>query len=99
MLFYFNYLQTGPNGSGPTKFKSELHLSSRNDNSKQVIKLVNEVALEAGLNIRVLHLEGETIFGSTKQKLDILPRKDSNSHCHDCMNYSIHRLGKRASSS
>ena len=43
---------------------------SRNGNSKWILKLLNEVAVEARLNTRVLHLEGETIFGFAKQMLD-----------------------------
>ena len=65
-LFYFNYLRGGPSGTGPSKFELELRLASQNGNSKHVVKLLDEVAMEAGLNTRVPHLEGETIFGTAK---------------------------------
>ena len=79
-LFYFNYLRGGPSGTGPSKSKLELHLASRNGNSKCIVKLLDKVVVEAGLNTRVPHLEGETIFGTAKRRLDLLPGNDSNSH-------------------
>ena len=58
------------------------------------MKLLNNIAAEAGLDTRVPHLEGETIFGSAKRKLDLPPGDDSDSHCHDRINYSVPRVGK-----
>ena len=57
------------------------------------MKLLDNVATEAGLDTKVLHLEGETIFGSAKRKLDLPPGDDSDSHCHDRINYSVPRVG------
>ena len=37
---------------------------------------------EAGLDTRVPHLEGETIFGFAKRKLDLPPGDDSDSYRH-----------------
>ena len=48
----------------------------------------------AGINTRVLHLEGETIFGSTKRKLNLLPGDDGDSHHHDCVNFVVPRFDK-----
>ena len=98
-LFYFNYLCGSPTGTGPSKSELQLRLVSRNGNSKRVVKLLDNVALEAGLNTRILHWEGETIFGSTKQKLDLPPGDDSDSHQHDRVNYSVPKLGKGVSPS
>ena len=83
LLFYFNYLRGGPAGTGPSKIELQLHLASRTRNSRRIVKLLDHVTVEAGLNTRVLHLEGETIFGFTKGKLDFPPRDDSDSHCHN----------------
>ena len=55
------------------------------------MKLLDNVAVEAGLNTRVPHLEGETIFGSAKQKLDIPLGDDNDSNCYDRINYSVPR--------
>ena len=63
---YFNYLCGGPSGTRPSKSELELCLASRKDNSKCVMELLEEVAVEVGLNTRVPHLEGETIFGTAK---------------------------------
>ena len=58
------------------------------------MKLLDHVAVEARLNTRVLHLEGETIFSFAKRKLDLPPEDDTNSYRHDQVNYSIPKLGK-----
>ena len=46
------------------------------------------------MNTRVPHFEGEKVFGSTKQKLDLPLGDESDSHKHDRINYSIPKLGK-----
>ena len=61
------------------------------------MKLLEKVAVEVGLNSKVCHLEGETIFGSAKWKLDLLPRDNSDSHRHNRVNYSIPMVGKGVS--
>ena len=93
-LFYFNYLRGGLSGTGPSKSKLQLRHASRVGNSNHVVKLLDRVAVEASINTRVPHLEGETIFRSTKRKLDLPPGDDSDSHWHDCVNFSIPMLGK-----
>ena len=47
------------------------------------MKLLEQVIAEAGVNTRIPHLKSETIFGSTKKKLDLPLGDDSNSHHHD----------------
>ena len=37
---------------------------------------------------RIPHLEGKEIFGNTKQKLDLLPSDDGDSHRPDKINFS-----------
>ena len=96
-LFYFNYLRSGPSGIGRSKFELELCLASRKRNSKRVVKLLDEVTLEASLNTRVPHLEGETIFGTAKRKLDLPLGDDSDSHRHDCVNYAVPKVGEGVS--
>ena len=54
--------------------------ASRVENLSHVVKLLERVAVEAGGNTRVPHLEGETIFGSAKRKLDLPPGDDSDFH-------------------
>ena len=71
-----------------------MHLATWKGNSKRIVKLLEQVSAKAGLNTRILHLEGDTIFGSTKKKLNLLPSDDSNSHRHDCVNFSIPKFRK-----
>ena len=82
-LYYFNYLRGGPAGIGPSKTELQLCLAARTRNSRRMVKLLDHVVVEAGLNRRVPHLEGETIFGSAKRKLDLPLGDDNDSHCHD----------------
>ena len=58
------------------------------------MKLLEHVIAEAGVNTRIPHLDDETIFGSTKRKLDLPPGDDSNSHRHDHVNFTIPKIGK-----
>ena len=92
-LFYFNYLRGSPTGTSPSKFELQLRLASRIGNSRRVVKLLNNVTAEAGLDTRVPHLEGETIFGSAKRKLDLPPGDDNDSHRYNWINYSVPRVG------
>ena len=48
----------------------------------------------ANVNTRVSHLEGNNIFGSTKRKLNKPLADDSDSHCHDRVNFTVPKLGK-----
>ena len=98
-LFYFNYLCGGPAGTGPNKSELQLQLASRIGNSRRVVKLLDNIVAEARLDTRIPHLEGETIFGFAKRKLDLPPCDDSDSHRHDRINYSVPRVGKGISPS
>jgi hypothetical protein len=37
---------------------------------------------------KIPHLEGQEVFGSTKQRANIAPRSEGDSHRHDCVNFS-----------
>ena len=65
-LFYFNYLRGGPSGIGPSQSELQLCLALRNGKMEYVVKLLEKVAVDARLNLRMLHLEGEAVFGSAK---------------------------------
>ena len=71
---YFNFLKSGCSGTGPSTSVLKLRLASRISNPLKIAKLVDDVLDVAGLNIRIPHLEGERVFGSAKQKLDLPPR-------------------------
>ena len=93
-LFYFNYLRGGPSSTGPSRSELQLCLAARNGNSRRVVKLMEEVTTVAGVNTRIPHLEGDTIFGSTKRRLNLPPSDDSDSHRHNRVNFSVPKLGK-----
>ena len=61
------------------------------------MKLLEKVTVEAGVNTRIPHLEGETIFGTAKRKLDLLPGDESDSYCYDRVNYCIPIVRRRMS--
>jgi hypothetical protein len=46
---------------------------------------------------RILHLEGQEAFGSTKWRVDIAPRSEGNSHKHDCVNFSRPKVNTMSS--
>ena len=96
-LFYFNYLRGGPSRTGPSRSELQLRLASRNGNSGRVVKFLEKVTTEAGVNTRIPHLEGKTIFGTAKRKLDPPPGDESDSHRHDRINYCIPKVGRRMS--
>ena len=98
-LFYFNYLRGGPSGTSPSRNELQLRLASRKANSKRVVKLLEQVTADVGVNTRIPHLEGETIFGSMKRKLDLPPGDDSDSHPHDHVNFTIPKIGRGMSPS
>ena len=61
------------------------------------MKLLEQVTAEASVNTRVPHLEGDTIFGSTKRKLNLPPDDDSDSQRHDRVNFIVQMFGKEMS--
>ena len=55
---------------------------------------MDEISAKVEMNTRVPNLEGERSFGLGKQKLDLLPRDESDSHRKVRINYSILKLEK-----
>ena len=81
-------------GTGPSRSILQLQHASWSGNSLRVVKLVDEISAEVGVNTGVPHFEDERVFGLAKQKLDLPPGDESDSHRHDRVNYSISKLGK-----
>ena len=93
-FFYFNYLCGGPNGTGPSRSELQLCLVSQSGNSKRIVKPLEQVIGEASVKTKVPHLEGETIFGSTKRNLNLPPGDDRDSYQHDRVNFTIPKIGR-----
>ena len=81
-------------GTSPNKSILKLHATRRSGDPAKMAKAMNVVSEEARLKSRVPHLEGENIFGSVKRKLDLPPRDEFDSHRHDCVNFTIPKLGR-----
>ena len=96
---YFNFLNGGRSGTELSTSELKLRLASQISNPSKIAKLVDDVSDVVGLNTCVPHLEGERVFGSAKQKLDLPPEDESDSHRHDCVNYSVSKLLKKVSPS
>jgi hypothetical protein len=69
-------------------------LASRSGDPKKIAQAIGELSADAGLNSRVPHLEGESIFGSAKRKLDLPPRDESDSHRHDRVNFTLPKVSR-----
>ena len=95
-ISYHNYLKGCGGGTGPRRSLLQLQHANRSGNSSRVVKLVDEISIEVGVNTRVPHFEGERVFGFAKRKLDLLPSDESDFHRHDRINYSIPKLGNRS---
>ena len=62
----------------------------------KVAHIVGEISVDADLNSRITHMEGEIIFGSAKRKLDLPPSDDDDPHRYDRVIFSIPKLGKHS---
>jgi hypothetical protein len=90
---YHNFLKGLGCGTGPDRKVLKLWSATRSGDPKKIAQAVSDLSSDAGLNSRAPHLEGEFIFSSAKRKLDLPPGDDSNSHCHDHMNFLLPKLG------
>jgi hypothetical protein len=94
---YHNFLKGLGCGTGPNQKVLKLRSATRSGDPKQIAQAVSDLSSDAGLNSRVPHLEGESIFGSAKKKLDLPLGDDSDSHHHDRVNFSTPKLGRHMS--
>ena len=96
---YQNYLKGRLGGSGPDRMVLKLRTASRSGNSKKVAQILVQLSTETKMNSRIPHLEGESIFGTAKRKLDLPPGDESDSHRHDRVNFTLPKLGRGMSPS
>ncbi len=70
--------------------RDEVRLRQTNQfgDSSQMANVVAKYTNGSSFINRIPHLEGQEVFGSTKQKADIAPRSKCNSHKHDHVNFS-----------
>jgi hypothetical protein len=91
---YHNFLKGRIGGTGPNLKVLKLRSATCSGDPKKIAQAVGELSADAGLNSRVPHLEGESIFGSAKRKLDLPPGDDSDSHRHDRVNFTVPKIGR-----
>ncbi len=54
---------------------------------KQLVDIVLKYSLGLICIVRIAHMEGEEIFGPCKQKANLAPKLEGDSHRHDCVNF------------
>jgi hypothetical protein len=63
-------------------------VARRSGDPKKIEEALSQLPRVEVATTRIPHLKGEEIFGSTKQKLDLLPGNDGDSHRPDKVNFS-----------
>jgi hypothetical protein len=90
---YHNFLKGLGCGTGPDRKVLKLWSTTRSGDPKRIAQAISDLSSDVGLNSRIPHLEGESIFGSVKKKIDLPPGDDSDSHRHDRVKFSTPKLG------
>jgi hypothetical protein len=88
MTNYRAYLKGKASGTGPSKQELKLRAARRSGDPKKIEEVLSQLPGVEVATTRIPHLEGEEIFGSTKQKLDLPPSDDGDSHRPDKVNFS-----------
>jgi hypothetical protein len=77
---YYAFLQGGAYGINLNQNELHLRRASQFGDLVKIIVAIAKYTSSFGLFVRILHLEGEKMFGSTKRKVDLPPRLEANSH-------------------
>jgi hypothetical protein len=94
---YMVYLNGGRCIKGFSKDKLKLRqVSQFGDLSKLAYAIIKYTSVPSFTN-KILHLEGQEVFGPTKQRVDITLGLDGDSHKHDCVNFSQLRINAMSS--
>jgi hypothetical protein len=83
MTNYRAYLKGKASRTGPSKQELKLRAARRSGDPKKIEEALSQFPVVEVATTRILHLEGEEIFGSTKRKLDLPPGDDGDSHRSD----------------
>jgi hypothetical protein len=96
MTNYKAYLKGKSSKTSPSKQELKLRAARRSDDPKKIAAALSQLPGVEVPTTRILHLEGEEIFGSIKWKLDLLPSNDGNSRRPDKVNFSQPRVQTRS---
>jgi hypothetical protein len=91
---FHNFLKGRGGGFGPDQMVLKLRSATCSRDPKKITQAVGELSMDVGLNSRIPQLEGESIFGSAKKKLNLPPSNESDSHRHDRVNYTLPKIGR-----
>jgi hypothetical protein len=96
MTNYRAYFKSKASGTGPSKQELKLRVARRSGDPKKIEEALSQLLGVEVATTRIPHLEGKEIFGSTKQKLDLPPGNDGDSHRPDKVNFSQPRVQTRS---
>jgi hypothetical protein len=74
---FHNFLKGRGGGFGPDQMVLKLRSATCSRDPKKITQAVGELSMDVGLNSRIPQLEGESIFGSAKKKLNLPPSNES----------------------
>jgi hypothetical protein len=96
MTNYRAYLKGKSSGTGPSRQELKLRAAKHSGDPKKIAKALSQLPGVEVATTQISHLEGEEIFGSTKQKLDLPPGNNGNSHRLDKVNFSQPQVQTRS---
>ena len=88
MTNYKAYLKDKASRTGPSKQELKLRAARYSGDPKKIEKALNQLPEVEVATTRIPHLEGEEIFGTMKQKQDLPPGDDGDSHRPNKINFS-----------
>jgi hypothetical protein len=91
---YHNYLKGGQGRTRPDRSVLRLRSTSRLGDPRKIAQAVGELSGDVGLNSRIPHLEGESIFGLAKRKLDLPLGDENDSYCHNRVNFTLPKVSQ-----
>ncbi len=89
---YRVYLNGGRCGKGFGRGELKLRRTSQYGDSFQMANTITKYTNRSSFTIKILHLEGQKVFGSTKWRANITPGLKGDSHMHDRVNFSRLRV-------
>ncbi len=90
--YYRVYLNGGRCREGPVRDELRLWQTNQSSDPSQMANAIIKYIGGSSFTTRIPHLEGQEVFGSTKQRVNIASRSEGDSHKHDHVNFSRPRI-------
>jgi hypothetical protein len=87
-LLYYVFLQGGASRTSLDKNELRLHRANQSRDLIKIVATISKYTSSFSLSVRILHLEGEEVFGSAKHKANLPRGLEIDSHRHDQVNFS-----------